>query len=112
MFDSILYPGAFAAMIDIHREHLMQLSQAAQELPGRPAVSTVWRWTRGVRGVCLESVVIGGRRFTSREALQRFANELTRSAETEGIHHHRSNDGRAASRKLLSMDRELSELGL
>lgn len=54
-------------------EDLISLSQAARELPGRPHLSTIWRWTtRGVRGVVLETLVVAGRRFTSHEALQRF----------------------------------------
>jgi hypothetical protein len=40
--------------------------------------STCWRWaTRGVRGVVLETVQVGGTRCTSREALQRFFERLT-----------------------------------
>lgn len=44
-------------------------------------LSTVWRWaTRGVRGVVLESLRIGGKRFTTEEAFVRFANALTRAS--------------------------------
>lgn len=36
-------------------------------------VCTIWRWAkRGVRGVVLETIAVGGRRFTSREAFRRF----------------------------------------
>ena len=36
-------------------------------------VSTVWRWAvKGCRGVVLESLSIGGRRYTSEEAFGRF----------------------------------------
>lgn len=59
-------------------EHMLTLTEAARHLPGRPHVSTLWRWyTRGVRGVRLETLVVGGRRYTSREALQRFSERLT-----------------------------------
>lgn len=35
--------------------------------------ATVWRWgTKGVRGVKLETIVIGGRRVTTQEAFERF----------------------------------------
>lgn len=62
-------------------EALISLSQATRELPHRPHISTVWRWcTRGVRGIRLETVVIAGRRFTSREALQRFTTASTVAA--------------------------------
>jgi hypothetical protein len=60
-------------MIDISNEFLLTISAAAKSLPSRPHISTVWRWIqRGVRGVKLETYLIGGRRFTSREALERF----------------------------------------
>ena len=64
--------------IDIHNEHLMQLSEAADWLPRHRGkkihLSTLWRWAkRGVQGVRLETIRIGGRTYTSREALQRFA---------------------------------------
>jgi len=47
-------------------------------LPGQPHLSTLWRWyRRGVRGVRLETVVVGGRRFTSRAAIERFIERTT-----------------------------------
>jgi len=65
-------------MIDISAEQLLTLSQAARSLPGKVNVSTLWRWyQRGCRGVRLETVVIGGRRYTSKEALERFAAATT-----------------------------------
>ena len=64
--------------IDIHSDSLLTISQAAKSLPTRPNVSTVWRWIqRGVRGVKLDSVVVGGRRLTSKEALQSFVERST-----------------------------------
>lgn len=74
-------------MIDLDVEKLITLQQAAALLPGENGKSvnpqTVWRWTmRGLRGVRLETVVIGGRRYTSREAVCRFAAALT--AERDG----------------------------
>src|SRR5271154_5104019 len=60
-------------MIDILIELLISLAAASKLLPGRPSITTLWRWHhRGVRGVKLETVVIGGRRYTSREAIARF----------------------------------------
>ena len=61
-------------MIDLQTEKLVPISQAAALLPGRPSTATLWRWRlRGVKGRRLESVEIGGRVYTSVEALQRFA---------------------------------------
>jgi HEAT repeat protein len=62
-------------------EELLTLSQAAKALPAvggsRPHTSTLWRWSRkGVKGVRLETRRLGGRIFTSREALERFATAL------------------------------------
>ena len=60
-------------MIDAFTEELLSLSQAAKIIPGRPHVLTVHRWSRkGLRGVRLETVVIGGKRFTTTAALNRF----------------------------------------
>lgn len=71
-------------MIDIHSEKIETLAEAAANTPGRPNVSTIWRWCmKGVGGVRLESVVIGGQRFTSREARQRHADRLTAVHEGE-----------------------------
>lgn len=67
--------------IDINSESLLSLAEAAKTLPTRPSVSTLHRWRlRGVRGVTLETVLLGGRRLTSAEALGRFANAATAAA--------------------------------
>lgn len=66
-------------MIDIGNEQLVSLRDVPKLLPTRPNgkrvhISAVYRWTqRGVRGVRLEMIRIGGTAYTSREALQRFA---------------------------------------
>lgn len=70
-------------MIQISTEQLITLAQAARLRPGsrrgRPThPSTVYRWAvRGIRGVRLEIIRIGGMTYTSVEALQRFADRLT-----------------------------------
>lgn len=62
-------------------ETLLSLTEAAQTLPGRPHLSTLHRWwLHGVRGVRLETILVGGRRFTSAEALERFAAATTAAA--------------------------------
>ena len=61
-------------MIDIRTEQLVTLTAAAKLLPDRPSATTMWRWTtKGVRGRVLETVALGGKVYTSVEALQRFA---------------------------------------
>lgn len=70
--------------INISTETLLSLNEAAKESPGRPHLSTLHRWRlRGVRGVKLETCLVGGRRFTSREALERFAARTTAVADGE-----------------------------
>jgi hypothetical protein len=70
-------------MIDTRQEQLRLLSKASKEIPGNPHVSTVIRWShRGVRGVKLETVIVGGRRFTSLEAIDRFIYRLSHVQET------------------------------
>jgi len=71
-------------VIDIEHEALLTLSQAAKHYPSRPHVSTLHRWRRhGVRGVRLETCLLGGKRFTSIEALSRFSAALTHTTLTE-----------------------------
>ena len=61
-------------MIDINSENLLTMAEAAALLPGRPSLCCLWRWrVRGIRGRKLECVVLGGKPYTSREALARFA---------------------------------------
>lgn len=66
-------------MINIHNEELLTLSGAAKRLPhgraGKPVhVATIHRWASpgGLQGVRLETIKIGGVRYTSAEALERF----------------------------------------
>lgn len=48
--------------------------------------STVHRWRmRGIRGIRLESVLVGGSRFTSEEALVRFFDKTTKAADGEQL---------------------------
>lgn len=63
-------------MIDVATEELITLAQAAKRLPARPALTTLWRWRKnGVGGRRLESIVMGGKVYTSVEALGRFAQQ-------------------------------------
>ncbi len=70
--------------IEFSSETLLSLSAAAKLLPGRPHPSTLHRWRlRGIRGVKLQTWLIGGRRFTSHEALERFCAATTAAANGE-----------------------------
>lgn len=65
-------------MIDHATETLIRLTDVPKALPRRRGgarlnLSTLWRWqARGVRGNRLETLSIGGARYTSKEALARF----------------------------------------
>ena len=73
-------------LIDIDHEQLISLAGASRYVTkrfgdrrgGRPLnVSTIHRWVgRGLKGIHLESIQVGGTRFTSAEALHRFFERL------------------------------------
>ena len=65
-------------MIDLNKEKPLALKDAClHRMLNRPNISTIWRWiTTGTRGVKLESVLIGGQRYTTDEAIQRFIKSL------------------------------------
>ncbi len=65
-----LFPGA-----------LLSLAEAAKILPGNPHLSTLHRWrVRGIRGIKLATLKIGGRRFVRRDALEEFIAATTAAA--------------------------------
>ena len=55
-------------------ETLLSLTAACKEFPGRCSRPTLERWARkkGSRGATLETILLCGRRYTSREAIDRF----------------------------------------
>jgi hypothetical protein len=56
-------------------EQLIPFTQAREAFPGgkRLSLATIHRWRlNGVRGTRLETILIGGSRYTSAEAIQRF----------------------------------------
>ncbi len=71
-------------MIDPLDDELVPLVEVARSLPrlrnGRPVhVATVWRWAkRGLGGVKLETIKIGGTTCTSKAALRRFFSQRSR----------------------------------
>lgn len=63
-------------MVDPATEQLLLLTEASAIInPSHPPhIATIWRWaTAGLKGgIRLESIKVGGQRFTSREAIRRF----------------------------------------
>ena len=97
-------------MVGMNGEALLTMTDAVKVLPGRPNVATLWRWrTRGVRGIRLETVLVGGRRYTSHEALERFSEQITAIANGEPLPH-RTNRQRAAA--IGQAERELNAAGI
>ena len=78
-------------MIDISTETVVCPADATKLCPRRrggkkPDIATAYRWMKdGVRGIRLESIMIGGTRCTSQEALQRFFDALTAQAEGQPV---------------------------
>ena len=70
-------------MVAILNEKLFPLRSAVNLVPSGQAgkklsIGTLFRWAmRGVRGVKLETVLIGNSRLTSREAIERFSTTLS-----------------------------------
>jgi hypothetical protein len=79
--------------ISIASEVLLSARDVTRILPSRQRgrkmhISTVHRWwSRGYKGVVLESIRIGGQRFTSLQALQRFFDRITESTKSARGHH-------------------------
>lgn len=94
--------------MEILSESRMSFGRLAKELG--ISTPTVWRWSRsGVRGVVLESFVSGGRRFTSREAYERFVIRTTAAANGQLVPS-RTNRQRRAS--ISRARRELAAAGV
>ena len=69
-------------MSDFLAEQVLTIAEAVKVLPTRPSVHTLWRWSqKGLRGVRLETWLIGGRRVTSVEAVQRFISATSDAGE-------------------------------
>jgi hypothetical protein len=76
-------------------------------LPDRPHPSTLWRWSaRGIKGIKLETTLVGGRRYVSLEALARFFERLNSS------NSHVATTPDQPERNLERIERELDAAGL
>src|SRR4051794_36942641 len=102
-------------MINVNAEDLVSFAEAARMRPpgrnGRPMhTDTVRRHAlKGIRGVRLEHVRLGGSLYTSRQATQRFAERLT-AASPDDMPHHRPNDDRDRARE--SAAERLDRIGI
>ena len=97
-------------MIDLQSEQLISLALAARTPPLSVHVATVWRWaTKGVKGILLETLVVGGFRKTSREAVERFIACTTAAANGEDVPSRTSKQREAA---IQAAERELDAAGI
>lgn len=70
-------------MINAETETLIRFQAAGSDIPGNPSVCALHRWRlNGVRGAKLETLLVGGTRFTSKEAIQRFIAALNRDEQS------------------------------
>lgn len=93
----------------IDADDFVSINDARGFFPGRPSLSTLWRWSlQGVKGpngdrVKLRTIKSGGRVFVSREAVDAFLAAMNGDAEpqeTETEVTRRSREARAALEKL------------
>lgn len=100
-------------MIDLQNETVISFGDAPAHLPRRRRgkkthVATLYRWAqRGVRGVKLESLQVGGTRCTSIEAIQRFCERLTKPTTVAA-----SQTRSARERGITAAERELAAEGI
>jgi hypothetical protein len=96
-------------MIDPHTEHIVTLTEASK-LPPRRNVATLFRWgSAGIRDVKLETMMYGGRRVTSLEALSRFFERVTAVADGTPM---RSETSHQREWQLKFAERRAKELGI
>jgi len=106
-------------MIDFQHDELLTLTEAAALLPsarrGRKVnATTIGRWAKhGIRGVKLESILVGCARKTTREALQQFFRALAKG-EAPAIRPQRAirREGEASAMRQARVERELQAAGL
>lgn len=102
-------------MIDTTKEQPIPFSVAAREVPNRNggrgvSVPTTWRWAmRGIRGIRLESIMVGGVRMTTAEALQRFYAATTAAADGVPLP---TRTPAARAREIAAAEAELSAAGI
>jgi hypothetical protein len=92
-------------VVQLLDESLIPISDVPKHSPIRVHLSTCHRWhTRGVREHKLETVLIGGRRYTSLQALARFWAAIS-GAQNAALVARSSND--SVSQSVLDAEREM-----
>ena len=66
--------------MDCNIDDLITIAEAAELIPGKPHICSVHRWIlKGINGVTLKAVRVGGRRFKSREWVREFIDKQMRA---------------------------------
>lgn len=103
-------------MIDLQSEKLVPIRMVPKLLPRQPNgkrlhISAVYRWMeRGRKGVRLEWIKVGGRRYTSREALQRFSEACTEAEQGSHVEPNRRTTNRQRKREVEKARKEVDRI--
>lgn len=88
-------------------QELISIKQACKLIPTRPAICTVWRWIeKGCRGHRLQSWLVGGMRFTSKEAIETFIENINQGSGAIRT------ESPSRSKKAEAAEKELRDLGV
>lgn len=95
--------------IDIQEESVCTLSELARRYDVH--VCTIHRWRlRGIKGIRLETIRIGGKRLSSFEAGDRFNERVTAAADGEPVP--RAESSGAREKRLARVEAELAKCGI
>jgi hypothetical protein len=90
--------------MNISEQNFLSLREAAKLFPGQPHISTIFRWTeRGIRGNRLETWLIGGKRFTTNDAINSFVVKINGKVNVPS---------KGREKRILQAEEELKEFGL
>ena len=91
-------------MIQLIDETLVPVGQAAKHVPGRPHIASIYRWMQRPTNP-LETILVGGRRFTSVQAIHRFIESCNPSP-------NRPTPTASRAREIAAAEAELAKVGI
>lgn len=73
-------------MIDPSKDKLLSLKEISKNLPRCPSPACLWRWhKKGIRGIRLETILVGGRRYTTANAWSDFIEKTTLASDKKDV---------------------------
>ncbi len=104
-------------MIQTESESLIALRDVPahiEKLTGnRPHIASIYRWINtGIASVTLESLLIGGKPFTSKEALNRFWEASTKAKKNRHSNAVKAGISQAQQRRKNAIENEAESLGI